>query len=173
MATRNILRHEDPTLKKTSRAVTDFNRRLHLLLDDMRETLMQANGLGLAAPQVGVLRRAVLIVDTDIETEVPENQIIELINPEILAKSGEHEGTEGCLSIPGLYGIVTRPELVKIRAHDRHGKMFELMCKGLAARAICHEIDHLNGVTFTSLTDLILTEEELDRYIEERKQQEQ
>ena len=100
MATRIILRGGDPALEKKSRVVTDFNKRLHVLLDDMRETLMEANGLGLAAPQVGILRRAVLIVDTDVEAEEPTEQIRELINPEIIAKSGENIGSEGCLSIP-------------------------------------------------------------------------
>lgn len=162
MAIRNILNGDDPSLKKTSRVVTDFNKRLHVLLDDMRETLLEANGLGLAAPQVGVLRRVVLVVDTNIEAELPEDQIIELINPEILAKSGEQTGSEGCLSIPGLYGLVKRPDLVRVRGQDRYGNTFEVWGKHLSARALCHEIDHLNGVIFTSLTDHFLTKEELE-----------
>jgi len=169
MAIRNILRSSDPGLKKVSRVVTDYNKRLHQLIDDMRETLLEANGLGLAAPQIGVLRRVVLIVDTDIDCETPDEQLVELVNPEIIAKSGEQSGSEGCLSIPGLYGIVKRPDMVKVRAHDRHGDTFELWCKGLTARAICHEIDHLNGVVFTSLTDEILTEDELDELIAARE----
>jgi peptide deformylase len=173
MAIRNILRSEDPALGKVSRVVTDFNKRLHVLLDDMRETLIEANGLGLAAPQVGVLRRAVLIVDTTIESESFEEQIIELINPEIIAKSGEQTGHEGCLSKPGVYGIVARPELVRVRAQDRHGGSFELWCKELTARAVCHEVDHLNGVMFTSLTEHLLTEEELDRLVAERNAEEE
>jgi len=173
MAIRNILNGDDPALKKKSRIVTDFNRRLHILLDDMRETLQEANGLGLAAPQVGVLRRVILVVDLSIETESPDEQIIELINPEIIAESGEQTGSEGCLSIPGLYGIVTRPDLVKVKAQDRHGKAFEIWAKALSARAVCHEIDHLNGVVFTSLTDRFLTEEELEKLRNEREMQEE
>ena len=173
MATRNILNADDPTLRKHSRIVTDFNNRLHVLLDDMRETLIEANGLGLAAPQVGVLRRAVLIVDfveqtveaNDEESDeerLPEykEEIIELVNPEIIAKSGEQSGSEGCLSVPGVYGIVKRPELVKVKAQDRNGNSFELFRKGLTARAICHEIDHLNGLIFTSLAERFLSEED-------------
>ena len=161
MAIRNILREGDPALKKRCRVITDFNRRLHVLLDDMRETLVEANGLGLAASQVGVLRRAALIVDLDVEAETPEEQIIELINPEIVSESGEQSGSEGCLSVPGVYGIVKRPETVSVRAQDRYGSYFELQVNKLTARAACHEIDHLNGVVFTSLAERILTEEEL------------
>jgi len=173
MAIRNILKGEDPALRKKSRAVTDFNKRLHVLLDDMRETLLEIRGLGLAAPQVGVLRRAVLVVDTNIETENPEEQIIELVNPEIVAKSGESEGSEGCLSIPGVYGIVVRPDFVKVRAQDRNGNTFELFARELTARAVCHEVDHLNGIVFTSLTDRFLTEEELAKMVEEQERREE
>ena len=162
MAIRNILRNGDPALLKKSREVADFNKRLHILLDDMRETLMEANGLGLAAPQVGILRRAVLIVDTTIETESQDERIIELVNPEIIARSGEQTGSEGCLSFPGIYGIVKRPALVKVKAQDRYGATFELWGKDLTARAICHEIDHLNGNVFTMLVERFLTEEELE-----------
>jgi len=168
MAIRNILRGDDPALRRKSRAVTDFNSRLHILLDDMRETLLEANGLGIAAPQVGVLRRAVLIVDLSIDTEAVEDQIIELINPEIVECSGEQTGSEGCLSIPGVYGMVTRPESVRVRAQNRLGKTFVMGGKDITARAICHEIDHLNGVVFTSLTDHFLTEEELQEMRAER-----
>ena len=173
MAIRNILRGEDPALKKHSRIVTDFNKRLHVLLDDMRQTLIEANGLGLAAPQVGVLRRAVLIVDTAIETDQPDEQIIELINPEILENSGEQTGSEGCLSVPGVYGIVTRPDFVKVMAQDRYGNGFVLSCSQLTARAVCHEIDHLNGIIFTTLTDHIMTEEELEALAAEKEEEEQ
>jgi len=169
MAIRNILHGDDPALRKHSRAVTDFNKRLHVLLDDMRETLIEANGLGLAAPQVGVLRRAFLIVDLSIESEDPDDQIIELVNPEILEVSGEQTGSEGCLSIPGVYGLVSRPDEVKVRAQDRFGRTFVLRGKELTARAICHETDHLNGIVFTSLTDRFLTEEELEAMREERE----
>ena len=171
MAIRNILGVDDPSLRKNSRTVTEFNKRLHTLLDDMRETLIAANGLGLAAPQVGVLRRAVLIVDTNIESEDPQDQIVEMVNPEIMASSGEQSGSEGCLSLPGVYGLVNRPSLVKVKAQDRNGKTFELWVKQLTARAVCHEIDHLNGVIFISLTDHILSEEELEQLAAGRESQ--
>ncbi|MDR2615579.1 MAG: peptide deformylase [Oscillospiraceae bacterium] len=168
MALRNILKDGDGALLKKSRPVTDFNARLHRLLDDMRETLIDANGLGLAAPQVGVLRRAVLVVDTSIETEDIEEQIIELINPEIIASSGEQEGAEGCLSVPGVYGLVKRPELVKARAYDRYGREFEVWGEGLTARAFCHEIDHLDGIMFSNYVSRYLTDEEIEALSRER-----
>lgn len=161
MALRNILTKEQPGLYKHCRPVTDFNPRLHQLLDDMRETLMSANGVGLAAPQVGVLRRAVLVI----ETNVPEGEserVIELINPEILETSGEQDGPEGCLSVPGEYGLVKRPMHVKVRAQDRNGEFFEVEGEGLTARCFCHEIDHLEGVVFTSRAERMLSEEELE-----------
>lgn len=166
MALRNILLDGDETLQKKSREVTAYNARLHELIDDMRETLLDANGVGLAAPQVGILRRVVLVMDTDREDLSPEEQIIELVNPEIVAASGEQKGPEGCLSVPGVYGLVTRPELVKVRALDRDGKPFEVWGRGLTARAFCHEIDHLNGKLFTCLVDHIMTDEELAAYAE-------
>ncbi|MDR0838964.1 MAG: peptide deformylase [Oscillospiraceae bacterium] len=161
MAIRTILRDSDPSLRKKSRIVSDFNPRMHKLLDDMRETLLEANGLGLAAPQVGVLRRAVLVVDTSRE-EGDEDAVIELINPEIIAREGEQEGNEGCLSVPGVYGIVKRPETVTVRAFDRFGNEFEVSGEGLTARAFCHEIDHLDGILFSDLASRFLTKEELD-----------
>jgi len=161
MATRNILKDEDVGLRKKSRVISDFNKRLHLLLDDMRETLIEANGLGLAAPQVGVLRRAALIVDTSIESEFIDDQIIELVNPEIINTEGEQTGSEGCLSLPGVYGIVTRPNTVKVKAQDRYGETFEIEGNELTARAVCHEIDHLDGIVFTSIAERLLTEEEM------------
>ena len=160
MALRNILTKEEPILYKHCRPVTAFNERLHQLLDDMAETLKQANGVGLAAPQVGVLRRAVLVI----ETNVPEDQeeyIIELINPEIIERSGVQRGAEGCLSVPGEYGLVERPMHVKVRAQDRFGDWFEVEGTGLTARCLCHEIDHLDGVVFTSRCERMLTEEEI------------
>jgi peptide deformylase len=162
MATRNILPESDPTLSKKSREITAFNKRLHILLDDMRHTLIEANGLGLAAPQVGVLRRAALIVDLTIDSEDVEDQIIELINPVLLDSTGEQKGTEGCLSFPGLYGIVKRPNYVEIQAQDRHGNEFTYNGDELVARAICHELDHLNGILFTNIAEKVLTEEELE-----------
>lgn len=160
MALRNILTKKEPALYKTSRPVTDFNGRLHQLLDDMTETLTEAGGVGLAAPQVGVLRRAVLVL----ETNVPEGEdeyVIELINPEILEAEGEQEGAEGCLSVPGEYGIVKRPMHVKVRAQNRDGEWFEIEGDGLTARCFCHEIDHLNGIVFTSKCERMLSEEEI------------
>ena len=160
MALRNILTQEEPRLYKKCRPVTEFNERLHQLLDDMAETLADANGVGLAAPQVGVLRRAVLVLETNVPEGEPE-KLIELINPEIIETSGEQDGPEGCLSVPGEYGLVKRPMNVKVRAQDRYGKWFEAEGTGLTARCFCHEIDHLDGVVFTSKCSRMLTEEEL------------
>ena len=172
MATRTILTDEDKGLSKKSREVTDFNKRLHTLLDDMRETLIEADGLGIAAPQVGVLRRVALIVDTNIEVTSDETamdeMIIELINPEILSVDGEQSGSEGCLSIPGVNGLVTRPMSVKIKAQDREGNFFEYEGDELTARAICHEIDHLNGELFTAKVERYLTDEEVEEMRQER-----
>ena len=164
MALRNIREDGDALLLKKSRPVTDFDRRLHILIDDMRETLINADGVGLAAPQVGVLRRLVLVMDTSKEELTPEEQIIELINPEIIKTSGSQEGPEGCLSVPGVYGLVKRPDYVKVRAQDRHGKTFEVEGTGLTARCFCHEIDHLDGHLFTEISERILSEEELEEY---------
>jgi len=160
MALRNILTKEDQTLYKKCRPVTDFNARLHQLLDDMGETLIDSDGVGLAAPQVGVLRRAVVVL----ETNVPEGQepyIIELVNPEIVSTSGEQTGAEGCLSVPGEYGMVTRPMDVTVRAQNRYGETFSVSGTGLTARCFCHELDHLEGVIFTSKAERMLTEEEI------------
>ena len=162
MALRNILKDTDEQLRKKSREVTEYNKRIHTLLDDMRETLIEADGVGLAAPQVGVLRRVVIVMDTSKEDLTPEEQIIELINPEIIDEEGEQYGTEGCLSVPGVYGYVTRPMKVTVKAFDRNGKQFEVTGEGLTARAFCHEIDHLEGQLFTDITDHILTPEELE-----------
>jgi peptide deformylase len=160
MAIRKILEKGDPTLEKHCRPVTNFNERLHTLLDDMKETMVKGNGVGLAAPQVGVLRRAVVVLETNVEDE-GEEFIIELINPEIIEQSGEQIGPEGCLSVPGEYGIVTRPDFVKVRAQNRNGDTFEYTGEGLTARCFCHEIDHLEGVLFTQRAERMLTPEEL------------
>ena len=160
MALRNILTKEQPGLYKVCRPVKDFNPRLHQLLDDMAETLEQANGVGLAAPQVGVLRRAVLVLETNVPEGEPD-QLLELINPEIIESSGEQFGPEGCLSVPGEYGLGRRPMNVKVRAQDRYGNWFEAEGTGLTARCFCHEIDHLDGVVFTSKCERMLTEEDL------------
>ena len=161
MATRKILPSSEPALHKKCRQVTAFDERLHTLLDDMRETLLEADGVGLAAPQVGILRRAVLVLETNVP-EGTEPYVVELINPEIIERSGEQNGPEGCLSLPGEWGLVTRPMEVRVRAQDREGKTFELSGTGLTARAICHELDHLDGVVFTDVAERMLSDEELE-----------
>ena len=167
MALRNILKQGDETLTKRCRPVTDFNDRLHQLLDDMAETMTTANGVGLAAPQVGVLRRAVVVL----ETNVPEGEerVIELVNPQIIEQDGEQESPEGCLSVPGSFGLVKRPMHVKVRAQDRNGNTFEIEGEGLTARAFCHECDHLDGHMFTELCDHVMTDEELQAYYAEEE----
>lgn len=140
MALRNIVKEGDPTLRKVSRSVINFDDKLAQLLDDMAETLYDADGVGLAAPQVGILRR-ICIVDVG-------DGLIELINPVIIEESGKQEGGEGCLSCPGEYGVVIRPNKVTVRAQDRHGNSFTVTGEELKARAFCHEIDHLNGILY-------------------------
>ena len=161
MALRNILLDGESGLLKTSRPVKDFDKRLHQLLDDMRETLINAGGAGLAAPQVGILRRAVLVLETNVEEDQLE-QIIELINPELICEDGEQEGVEGCLSFPGEVGIVKRPMSVKVRAQDRYGEFFEVSGTAMTARAFCHEIDHLDGIIYKSRASHMLSEEEIE-----------
>ena len=160
MALRNIVEQGDPCLTKVCRPVTDFNSRLHTLLDDMIDTLDEAEGAGLAAPQVGVLRRVCLVLDE------ATDEYLELINPEIISVSGEQTGLEGCLSVPGKWGIVTRPNVVRVRAQDRYGDWFEAEAEGLGARAFCHEIEHLDGHLYVEHIDHFLTEEELQAYLE-------
>ena len=165
MALRKIVEQGDDCLKKVCRPVTEFNAHLHQLLDDMADTLTEANGAGLAAPQVGVLRRVCLVLDEDTE------EFIELINPEILSQSGEQTGLEGCLSVPGKWGIVTRPNAVRVKAQDRDGNWFEAEGEGLTARAFCHEIEHLDGHLFVEHIDHFLSEEELRDYLEREEQE--
>ena len=162
MATRNIVTKEEPLLYKKSRPVKSFDARLHQLLDDMAETLFASGGVGLAAPQVGVLRRAVLVIETNVP-EGEDEQLIELINPEIIESSGEQYGAEGCLSFPDEYGLVRRPMDVTVRAQDRNGEFFTVSGTGLTARCFGHEIDHLDGVVFTTLCERMLTQEELEQ----------
>ena len=154
MAIRNIVKDGDPILKKKCRPVEKFDRKLAVLLEDMAETMHLANGVGLAAPQVGMLRRVVVI-------DVGEG-VIELVNPKIVAYSGEQEGVEGCLSFPGEWGLAKRPNYVKVRAQDRNGDEFEIDGEQLLARAFCHEIDHLNGVVFKDVADRMLTAAEIE-----------
>lgn len=150
MAIRHIRTGNDPILRKKCREVTEFNSRLHQLLDDMAETMLNAEGVGLAAPQVGILRRAVVIYT--------EEKRIDLVNPIILESSGKQTGTEGCLSFPNEYGIVTRPNKVVVKAYDRNGKEFTVTGIGLIARAFCHEIDHLNGIIYKDLASEMVSE---------------
>ncbi len=159
MGLRKILTTDEPALHKVCRPVDKFDWRLHKLLDDMHETLAEANGVGLAAPQVGILRR-VVIVDTG-------EEILELVNPELLETDGEQEGAEGCLSVPGKYGLVKRPYYAKVRAQDRNGEWFEAEGEELIARCFCHELDHLDGIVYTEVMERFLTEEELNAEAEE------
>lgn len=151
MAKLKIVKFGDPMLRKVSRPVTEITPRILTLLDDMVETMRDAGGCGLAAVQVGVLRRIVVI-------EVEEGEVIELINPKIIAFAGEQNEQEGCLSNPGEYGITKRPKAVTVRAMDRHGKEFELSGTDLMARAICHECDHLDGKLYIDVQIRKLTE---------------
>jgi len=154
MGIRKIMTVKDPCLHKVCRPVEKFDKKLHKLLDDMKETLVDANGVGLAAPQVGILRR-VVIVDTG-------EEMLELVNPELLETSGEQEGAEGCLSVPGKYGLVKRPNYAKVRAQDRDGNWFEAEGEELIARCFCHELDHLDGIVYTEIMERYLTDEELN-----------
>lgn len=157
MGLRKILTTKDPALHKVCKPVTAFDEKLHKLLDDMRETLIDSGGVGLAAPQVGILRR-IFLVDVGLDGA----QIIEFINPEILETDGEQEGAEGCLSVPGRYGLVRRPYWVKVRAQDRDGNWFEAEGEELIGRCFCHEYDHLDGIVYTEVMERFLTEEELE-----------
>ena len=161
MALRKIVLQGDEILTKVCRPVTRFDERLHELLDDMKETLVQANGVDLAAPQVGILRRVVVVM-TD------EEEILELINPEILYTEGEQTGPEGCLSVPGKTGMVTRPYFVRVKAQDRSGEWFEAEGEELIARCFCHELEHLDGHLYTEHIDHFLTDEELMAYYKEQ-----
>ncbi len=156
MAILKILKDNDPMLRKISREVDMISPRIITLLDDMRDTLHKANGCGLAAVQVGVLRRVVII-----ETE--NGKLYEMINPVIIERSEEkqHE-IEGCLSIPGRWGITCRPKTVTVRAMDRNGNYYTLTGSDLLARAICHETDHLDGILYTDNAERILTKEEME-----------
>jgi len=144
MAIRNIRVDDDPILRKKSREVTEFNDRLFELLDDMKETMYHSGGVGLAGPQVGVLKRVVVM-----DVSEDRNEFIELINPVITYEEGEQTGIEGCLSIPGLHGTVTRPNIVKVKAQNRDGKWCLYKGEELKARCFCHEIDHLDGILYT------------------------
>ncbi|MBE6706714.1 MAG: peptide deformylase [Ruminococcaceae bacterium] len=148
MAKLKILKVGDSTLRKVCRPVDEITPRITRLLDDMIDTMRAADGVGLAAPQVGVLRRVVVI-------ETPDDGLIELINPKIIAFSGEQEGEEGCLSVPGRWGITTRPMHVTVRALNRKGETFDITGSGLLAKAFCHEIDHLDGKLYIDIAKMI------------------
>ena len=154
MGLRKILTDKEPALHKVCKPVVSFDSKLHKLLDDMRETLIDSNGVGLAAPQVGILRRVVL-VDTG-------DEILELINPTMVETDGEQIGAEGCLSVPGRYGLVKRPYYAKVRAQDRDGNWYEAEGEELIARCFCHELDHLDGIIYTEVMERWLTDEELE-----------
>ena len=156
MALRNIVFENDPTLRKKSKVVTTFDERLGTLLDDMAETMDENNGVGLAAIQVGILKRAIVI-------DIGEG-LIEAINPEIISESGKQTDAEGCLSCPGQRGMVTRPMKVTVKAQDRNGKEFTMEAKGLLARAFCHEIDHLEGMIFKDRATEMLETDDDDEY---------
>ena len=165
MALRKIVLQGDECLTKVCRPVTDFNGRLHTLLDDMTDTLLDSGGVGLAAPQVGILRRVCVVLNED-------DEVIELVNPEIIFTDGEQTGLEGCLSVPGKYGVVTRPEVVRVRAQDRNGDFFEVEDSDLTARCFCHEIENLDGHLFIEHTDRLMTEEELQEFIRQQEESE-
>ena len=165
MGLRKILTYKDPALHKVCRPVEKFDWRLHKLLNDMADTLAEANGVGLAAPQVGILRRVVIVINE-------ADEVLELVNPEIVAQQGEQDGLEGCLSVPGLWGFVKRPEWVKVKAQDRFGKEYEAEGTGLTARCFCHELAHLDGHLYTELTDKLYNSEELDELMDEQAQEE-
>jgi len=153
MGIRRILNHREPALHMTCRPVVKFDDRLHKLLDDMRETLIESGGVGLAAPQVGILRRVVLVDNGE--------EVLELVNPTLVETDGEQVGAEGCLSVPGKYGLVKRPYYAKVRAQDRFGQWFEAEGEELTARCFCHELDHLDGILYTQVMERYLTDEEL------------
>lgn len=166
MAIRKIVELGDDTLRKVCKKQEKFDIRLWILLKDMADTMYKADGVGLAAPQVGIVRRVVVIDVGD--------GLVELVNPEIIAYSEETQcGREGCLSLPGRQGVVTRPMYVKVRAQDRHGKEFEMEAEGFFARAVCHELDHLDGRLYIDVMDRELNEDEIRGHIPEDEQDEE
>lgn len=162
MAIRTIVTEGDPVLNKRCHAVTKFDEKLAALLDDMKETLAEAKGLGLAAPQVGIVRRAVIVVNE-------KEEMLELINPEIVETEGEQDGLEGCLSVPNKWGFVKRPNWVKVKAQDRNGNWFEVEGEELTARCFCHELEHLDGHLYTEHVDKLYTNEDLDEMMAQQE----
>lgn len=163
MAKRNIVKDGDEVLRKKCREVTVFDDKLWTLLDDMYETMQAANGVGLAAPQVGILRRVVVIDVGD------ENGKIELVNPVITSMKGKQRDLEGCLSAPDIWGYVVRPEKVKVKAQNRTGKEIEIEGEGFLARALCHEVDHLSGIMFLDKAEEFVSSDQLEDRKTKRK----
>ena len=157
---KQILQKEDPALHKKCHPITKFDGKLAGLLSDLTDTLKDAGGLGLAAPQIGILRRVVVVMDDD-------ESFLELVNPEIVSQEGEQEGFEGCLSLAGMYGVVKRPMKVKIKAQDRTGAAVEYEREGVTARCFCHEIEHLDGHMYYEHTDRLFTEDEVDKMMQD------
>ena len=164
MAIREILKQGEPALSKVCHPVTVFDQKLWDLLDDMKETLADAGGLGLAGPQVGILRRVAIVVNE-------KDEMLELVNPEIIAQQGEQDGLEGCLSVPGMWGYVKRPQWVRVKAQDRNGSWFETEGEGLTARCFCHELAHLDGHLYTELAGKLYNSEELEQMMDEEEEQ--
>ena len=164
MAIREILKQGEPALSKVCHPVTVFDQKLWDLLDDMKETLADAGGLGVAGPQVGILRRVAIVVNE-------KDEMLELVNPEIIAQQGEQDGLEGCLSVPGLWGFVKRPAWVKVKALDRNGKEFEVEGTEITARCFCHELAHLDGHLYTELAGKLYNSEELEQMMDEEEEQ--
>ncbi len=162
MAILNIVKEGDPILRKKCRPVTEITPRIRQLIEDMADTLDDANGAGLAAPQVGIMRRIVLVVVDD--------EIVPMINPEIIETEGEQEEMEGCLSVPDVWGITHRPARVTVRAMNLAGETIEVTGEGLTARCFCHELDHLDGVLYIDNAVHILTPEETEEMLKEREQ---
>lgn len=162
MAIRNIVTLGDEALRKHCKPQEKFDRRLATLLKDMADTMYKAEGVGLAAPQVGILRRVAVVDITE-----DHSGLLELVNPEIIERDGSQTGREGCLSLPGRQGIVTRPMKVKVRFQDRKGETYELETEGFEARAICHELDHLDGQLYIDVMDRELSEEEINGHVPE------
>lgn len=162
MAIRNIVTLGDEALRKHCKPQEKFDRRLATLLKDMADTMYKAEGVGLAAPQVGIIRRVAVVDITE-----DHSGLLELVNPEIIERDGSQTGREGCLSLPGRQGIVTRPMKVKVRFQDRKGETYELETEGFEARAICHELDHLDGQLYIDVMDRELSEEEINGHVPE------
>ena len=166
MPVRQILTDPDPVLYKKCHPVTKFDKRLASLLEDMAQTMLAANGVGLAGPQIGMVRRVCVVLDTN-----NNDRIIELVNPEVIATEGSQTGSEGCLSFPDKFGIVTRPNVVTVRAQDRNGDWYEYEGDDIVARCFLHEIDHLDGHMYTEIAEKMLTPEELEELTRQEEEE--